>query len=428
MSFLIQPKKLYCGQMNFARKIIASLFAHVAYGLLRLCGWKRKTVYANLRHVGAVGTACCENSCEGAAAETARGCVAPAKAREETARGCVTPAKAHEEAVAETARGGTSLRSTGNLQGRSMEKTGDETACEKLYLELLHNLTRHVGELLFCFKTFKKLPAEFAAYPCRVDGWNFDLAPGAAAVLEKMRSGGIFLTAHYGNYEAMGPWLCRLGIPLVASYIPVKPAWLNRILEGRIRAVDGRSYSVNARTPREFVRQLADGKLFCLLADQDSRIPSALAGEFMGEPVRNNPLPDFLLKHRPETPVFVCWIEERSVQNARDARVVRILHAEQIPVQTQPLGDDARGCQIARECTESAPFISSESASSTSPSPALLTSPSPALAPLIPLAQRTSVMAEYNAWLEKRIAENPALWYGFTHRRFYSKNPEIYKG
>lgn len=313
--------------MNVARKIIASLFAHVAYGLLRFCGWKRKTVYANLRYVGAVGTACCENSCEGAAAET---------------------------------------------------------VCEKLYRELLHNLTRHVGELLFCFKTFKKLPAEFAAYPCRVDGWNFDLAPGAAETLKKMRSGGIFLTAHYGNYEAMGPWLCRLGIPLVASYIPVKPAWLNRILEGRIRAVDGRSYSVNARTPREFVRLLADGKLFCLLADQDSRIPSALAGEFMGRPVHNNPLPDFLLKHRPETPVFVCWIEERSGQNARggqihcDARVVRILHAEQIQIQLGVSGS-------------------------------------------------ASVMAQFNAWLQSRISENPALWYGFTHRRFYSKNPEIYK-
>lgn len=389
-------KKLYCGQMNFARKIIASLFAKVACVLLRLCGWKRATVYTNLRHVGAVGTACCENSCEGAAAETARGCVAPAKAR--------------EEAVAETARGGTSLRSADNLQGRLMGEAGDETACEKLYLELLHNLTRHVGELLFCFKTFKKLPAEFAAYPCRVDGWNFDLAPGAAAVLEKMRSGGIFLTAHYGNYEAMGPWLCRLGIPLVASYIPVKPAWLNRILEGRIRAVDGRSYSVNARTPREFMRLLADGKLFCLLADQDSRIPSALAGEFMGRPVHNNPLPDFLLKHRPETPVFVCWIEERSVQNARDARVVRILHAEQIPVQTQPLGADARGCQIARDsqnarCVQKA----CECAESASPAPHM------------------SIMDKFNIWLEKRIAENPALWYGFTHRRFYSKNPEIYK-
>lgn len=298
--------------MNFARKISASVFAHVAYGMLRRVGWKRKTVFANLQHVEIKD--------------------------------------AHETSV--------------GFGGDSADK-----ACEKLYRRLLRNLARHVGELLFCFKTFKKLPVDFGAYPCCIDGWNFDLAPGAAETLEKMRQGGIFLTAHYGNYEAMGPWLCRLGIPLVASYIPVKPAWLNRILEGRIRAVDGRSYSVNAGTPREFMRLLGEGKLFCLLADQDSRIASAQEGLFMGKSVHNNPLPEFLLKHRPETPVFVCWIEENST---------RILHAEQIQTQFGMPGS-------------------------------------------------ASVMAHFNAWLQFRIAENPALWYGFTHRRFYSKAPEIYK-
>lgn len=301
---------LYCAQMNFARKIPASFFAHAAYGLLRLCGWKRKTVYANLHHV---------------------------RFKAVVANNDVT---------------------VGEFESRE--------SCEKFYRELLRNLTRHASELLFCFGTFKKLPHDVSAYPCRVNGWNFDLAPGAAETLEKMRHGGIFLTAHYGNYEAMGPWLCRLGIPLVASYIPVKPAWLNRILESCIRAVDGRSYSVNARTPREFMRLLGDGKLFCLLADQDSRIPSAMDGTFMGCPVKNNPLPDFLMKHKPKTPVFFCWIEESQGK--------RILHAEDVAVQLQ--------------------------------------------ASLLDL--------NYNAWLESRIAENPALWYGFTHRRFYSKNPEIY--
>lgn len=286
--------------MIFFRKVAAKLFACITYALLSFMGWKRKTVFANLHHIGA-----------------------------------------------------------GEFQGLVVNP-------KALYNELLKNLTRHVGELLFCFGTFKKLPAETQDYPCKVNGWDFDLAEGASVVLEKMRKGGIFLTAHYGNYEAMGPWLCRLGIPLVASYIPIKPAWLNRILEGKIRAVDGRSYSVNAKTPREFMRHLDEGKLFCLLADQDSRIPSALDGVFMENPVRNNPLPDFLLKHRPETPVFFCWIEEVPKK--------RILHAE----------------EVARQL------------------------------------QASLLDTQYKAWLEARIVENPALWYGFTHRRFYSKNPEIY--
>ena len=295
--------------MVFFGKIVAAIFAWGAYAVLRLVGWKRKTVLANAKHV----------------------------------------------------------------------------ASPVNYDELLFNLTSHVGELLFCFGFFKKLPHDFSAYPCCVDGWTFDIAEGSAPVLEKMRKGGIFLTAHYGNYEAMGPWLCRLGIPLVASYIPVKPKWLNNILERKIRAVDGRSYSVDARTPRDFLRILNDGKLFCLLSDQDSRIPSALSGTLLGQPANVNPLPDFLLEHRPQTPVFICWMEE--------VCGVRVLHAVEV---------------------ERAPF----------PGAAHLVSPaqSNGASP----ADSSIVNTQFNKWLEQRILEDPNLWYGFTHRRFYSREPSIY--
>lgn len=276
-------------------RICAAFFARVAYAAFRLSGWKRATVYANLRYVG-VAT--------------------------------------------------------------------DAASARAIYRDNLHNLVRHAGELIFRFGTFKKLPAVLPSYPCRVDGWDFEIAEGSGAVLEKMRKGGIFLTAHYGNYEAIGPWLCCLGIPLKASYIPVRPAWLNRILEGRIRAVDGYRYSVDARSPREFLRLLDSGSLFCLLADQDSRIPSAVGGKLMGKPVRNNPLPDFLLKYRPATPVYVCWMGEPEPSR-------KVLHAVEIPT--------------------------------------------------------SSVMDSYNAWLEERIAENPRLWYGFTHRRFLSLEPSLYR-
>ena len=284
---------------------MSKVFARTAGFVLCTCGWKKGTVYANLRHVDG--------------------------------------AEPREGSPLRISRPGT------------------------FYRTLICNLTRHAGEILFRFGSFKKLPRELSAYPCRIDGWNFALAEGSAPVLEKMRNGGIFLTAHFGNYEAIGPWLCRLGIPLVASYIPLRPAWLNRILDKRIRAVDGRPYGVDARTPREFLRLLADGKLVCLLADQDSRIPSALEGEFMHRPVRNNPLPDFLLRHRPETPVFICWLED-----ARGS--LRVLHAIELP-------------RASASC---------------------------------------DVLPAFNIWLESRIKENPALWYGWTHRRFYSRNPEIY--
>ena len=252
----------------------------------------------------------------------------------------------------------------------------------RFYYKLLWNLCWHGGELLFCFSLFKELPRELEAYPCSQGGLNFEIDESSVPVVDEMRKGGIFLTAHYGNYEAMGPWFCCLGIPLAASYIPVKPMWLNRILENRIRAVGGKTYSVNAKSPREFLRLLADGRLFCLLSDQDSRIQSAEAGEFMGHEVRNNPVPGFLLKHRPETPVYICWIEEG------DSRTKR-LYARRLSTGTLP-------------APAAAPFADSTPAAS-------------------------AVMQHYNAWLESRIAEEPALWYGFAHRRFYSISPEIYR-
>lgn len=263
------------------------------------------------------------------------------------------------------------------------------TAVPVNYDELLFNLTRHASELLFRFGTFKKLPHDFTAYPCRVDGWDFALDEAAIPVLEKMRKGGIFLTAHYGNYEAMGPWLCRLGIPLVASYIPVKPKWLNNILERKIRAVDGRSYSVDARTPRDFMRILNEGNLFCLLSDQDSRIPSALSGTFLGHPANVNPLPDFLLKHRPQTPVFICWMEELGASSkcaspkGASTKKVRVLHAIEVVGAQSQIASSTESCVVN---------------------------------------------SQFNKWLEERIRENPNLWYSFTHRRFYSQSPEIYGG
>lgn len=302
--------------MSVFRSLASTLFSPFAFGVLCSSGWKRATVYANLRHV--------KDTCGGLPADVSR--------------------------------------------------------FPSFYEILLRNLARHAGELLFRFSTFKKLPSLTSSYPCRIDSIDFAIAEGSAPVLEKMRGGGIFLTAHYGNYEAIGPWLCRLGIPLVASYIPVRPAWLNRILDKRIRSVDGRPYGVDARTPREFLRLLDGGKLVCLLADQDSRIPSALDGEFLGNPVRNNPLPDFLLKHRPETPVYICWLEDGCGRRGDGgAKGVRTLHAIEL---SRTLGSGA---------TDS-----------------------------------LSIMTRYNAWLETRIGENPALWYGWTHRRFYSKSPEIY--
>ena len=236
--------------------------------------------------------------------------------------------------------------------------------CSNEYKQIIKNLTHHVSDILFEFNLFKQLPHGFECYPFIQKGVTYKLADSSEETLNKMREGGIFLTAHYGNYEAIGPWLCRLGIPLKASYIPLRPAWLNRIVENKIRSVDQRNYSVNAKSPREFLRLLDDKNLFCLLMDQDSRIESAATATFLGKQVHVNPLPDFLLRHRPGTPVFICWLEETTSE--------KILHAIEIT------------------------------------------------------STDNSVNSAFNNWLENQIANEPTLWYGWTHRRFYSCNPKVY--
>lgn len=289
-------------------KILSFLFAKLAYRILLTTRWKYRTVAANLRHI---------------------------------------------------------LDSGFELDFDEKNQASLSSEIETLYKAILKNLTRHVGEMLFQFNMYKNLPEDTASYPIKHNGKIFELAPDAAPVIGKMRKGGIFLTAHYGNYEASGAWLCALGAPLKASFIPLKPTWLNRIVYEKIRAVKGRPYSIHAQSPREFLRSLDSGELFCLLADQDSRISSALHDKFLGQPANVNPVPDFLLKHRPDTPLFFCWIEEESDK--------RILHATEVPA----------------HCFH-------------------------------------SYAEPYHQYLETRIKENPALWYGWTHRRFFSRNPEIY--
>ena len=357
----------------------ARIFAGAAYAILAATGWKKRTVEANLKYVQDVMLT--------------------------------------KVSISSQSRG----------QGQLMLKQAqhDPQQNRNLYKRMLKNLTRHVGELLLCFDTYKRLPKNCSAYPCKVGGVSFELAEGAATVVEKMRGGGIFLTAHYGNYEASGAWLCALGVPLKASFIPLKPAWLNRYIYEKVRCVRGRPYSIDAKTPREFLN-LLDGKvpdqspkkdglktsrepggmkpqesrprkreLFCLLADQDSRISSALDGTFLGRPAKINPLPDFLLKHRPDTPVFFCWIEEVADQARSVSK--KILHA------------------VEAETFQPKHIISSADADLRQHNHHH------------PENVRGSIVdGAYRSWLEERIRENPALWYGWTHRRFRSKNPEIY--
>lgn len=240
---------------------------------------------------------------------------------------------------------------------------------QTFYNKILQNISRHASEIIFFLDSFKKLPRDFSCYPVEQLRERFRIDERSVAVIEEMRQGGLYLNAHLGDYEACAAWLCKLGVPLKGSYVTQKPRWFDNFLRYKVRSVNGKSYAVKADTPRDYLRLIEQGELFCLVADQDCRTNSAVDCTFLGRKVKFNALPSFLLQHCPGIPVFSAWIEDAVI----GGMVVRTLHAQRL-------------------------FCNSE-----------------------------NIGRVYSDWLESRIKANPAVWYGWTHRRFYSVNPEIYK-
>jgi len=191
-------------------------------------------------------------------------------------------------------------------------------------------------------------------------GANFEIDKNSLPILEEMRYGGIFLTAHYGNHELLGYRLSELGLPLNAAAQEQKPAFFDKWLQKK-RTFKGKCFAKKIKTGH-LIEFVDNHGLFGMLADQDFRksIPHSIEkkceSEFLGFKVRSNPLPAFILEHRPNTSVFCGHIQQ--VHN------IPTLFLEKIPSQ--------------------------------------------------------NFYAHYHLWLERLILENPAKWYGWFHNRFFS--------
>lgn len=233
------------------------------------------------------------------------------------------------------------------------------------YRTLLKHLSKHVVEFLIYKKPIRNFPTSMKNYPFYFDSLEFSIDPTSKSVLEEMRKGGLFMTAHFGNYELIGPWLCKIGIPLQASYAPIKPHFLNRLLESKIRTIDGITYSTFVKNPKMILKLIDEGKLFCLIADQDYRKSKPIKSHFLNKPVLCNPLPDFILRHRPQTPIYFCSIREEGGKRILIAKKISLLNNDGIEVYSQ-----------------------------------------------------------FHHWLEGLINQKRFLWYGWTHRRFLGKTKE----
>ena len=158
------------------------------------------------------------------------------------------------------------------------------------YTAVLKNMFSDVSDFIFCNPANQKIDVDKKSIP----------------ILEKMKHGGIFLTAHYGNHELLGYKLVELGLPLRAAAQEQKPAIFDKWLQKK-RSFKGKCFAqkVDSKRLMDFID---DGGLFAMLADQRGR--SDCMDKFLGLEVHCNPLPAFILEHRPNTPVFCGCLKE----------------------------------------------------------------------------------------------------------------------
>jgi len=217
------------------------------------------------------------------------------------------------------------------------------------YGEVMQNMLKDVLNFVF------RHPQNAWLYPKNL---SFSIDKGSIPILEEMRYGGIFLTAHYGNHEFLGYRLAELALPLSAAAQEQKPKFFDRWLQ-RKRTFKGKCFAKKVEVER-LIEFMDSGVLFALLADQDFRksapvsIKKKCESKFLGLKVRCNPLPVFILEHRPALPVFCGYVHQ--------FRQDQTLFLKKLPSK--------------------------------------------------------NFYAHYHSWLETLILENPARWYGWFHNRF----------
>jgi KDO2-lipid IV(A) lauroyltransferase len=84
-------------------------------------------------------------------------------------------------------------------------------------------------------------------------------------LLQSLKSGGILLTAHLGNFEQLGKTLLENNIPICATHKPLKNKFWNKILSSIRKR---KKYTLNTPTPKNIILTLKTNKLFTLLNDQ----------------------------------------------------------------------------------------------------------------------------------------------------------------
>lgn len=195
-------------------------------------------------------------------------------------------------------------------------------------------------------------------------GQTVRIRPQDKNKLKKLKSTpSLYLTAHFHHWELMGAWMTAQGIRLLSAARPMSNPLAQRLLMG-MRSRLGLAINSD-HLPRRALRHLEQGGCFGMLWDQ--RAPhSPIRADFFGQTLGVDPLPLFLLRHRPVAVWFGAILPDGTL---------RLL---------------------------------------------LLAAPTSSPAHALP---PTRLARRYHRVLEVLIRKHPTWWYGMAHRRFLESSP-----
>lgn len=171
---------------------------------------------------------------------------------------------------------------------------------------ILEGLYRHMGRSL----------AEFCRYPVMDPRWlsKWVGVDGEAHLREALETGcGVFMvTAHYGNWELLGPGLAARGFPMTLMVGPQH----NKLAEemfNRYRGFNGVEVLVTTTDLRGVFRALRAGRVVASAVDQDAG-PNGFFLDFMGRPA-SAALGAYRIARRVGSPVVMALTERRGMSH-----------------------------------------------------------------------------------------------------------------
>jgi KDO2-lipid IV(A) lauroyltransferase len=246
-----------------------------------------------------------------------------------------------------------------NLRQAFPERSAAERAA------ILRAFYRHLGTRVVEFLRAPYLRREQAEALVEVDeealaGFQRDLAKGRGAIVA---------TAHFGNFELLGSFFARRGVPLTAITKALPRNLLNAFwLDQRQRA--GLRELPDSGSIRDILQVLRRGEVLAIMIDQNMIPRRAVFAPFFGKPAATTPA-HAIFAERTDAPVYLALLH----------RLPRGRHRVQIE------------------------------------------GPFPYLRSGDPAADRLAFTATLNGALEAAVREAPSLWY-WVHRRWKTRPPQ----